>query len=43
MLSEELNRVLVLEDDIDFEFNFKEGVVKVMEEAEEHTPTWDLM
>ena len=34
---------MVLEDDIDFEPGFLEGVVEVMKEAETYTPTWDLM
>ena len=43
VLSEGMQRVLVLEDDIDFEPQFKESLVTVMREAEEFTPTWDLM
>lgn len=43
VLSEGLQRVLVLEDDIDFEPQFRKGVVELMEEAEAFTPTWDLM
>ena len=43
VLDEGLERVLVLEDDIDFEPRFREGLAEVMNEAETVTPTWDLM
>ena len=35
--------MLVLEDDIDFEPRFRDGLMEVMKEAEMFTPTWDLM
>lgn len=35
--------MLVLEDDIDFEPQFRKGVTELMKEAETFTPTWDLM
>ena len=43
MVDEGLDRVLVVEDDIDFEPRFREGLAEVMKEAEVLTPTWDLM
>ena len=43
VLSQGMQRVLVLEDDIDFEPQFKESLATVMREADEFTPTWDLM
>ena len=43
VVEEGLDRVLVLEDDIDFEPRFREGLAEVMTEAEVLTPTWDLM
>ena len=43
VVDEGLERVLVLEDDIDFEPQFREGLAVVMTEAEVLTPTWDLM
>ena len=33
----------MLEDDIDFEPRFREGLAEVMKEADKHVPTWDLM
>ena len=43
VVDEGLDRVLVLEDDIDFEPRFREGLAEVMKEAEVLTPSWDLM
>lgn len=43
MLDQGLEEVLVLEDDIDFEPDFREGLQVLLGEAHTHTPTWDLM
>jgi collagen beta-1,O-galactosyltransferase len=43
VIDEGLQRVLVLEDDIDFEPRFRDGLMEVMKEAEMFTPTWDLI
>ena len=43
VVDEGLDRVLVVEDDIDFEPRFREGLAEVMKEVEVLTPTWDLM
>ncbi len=43
VLSDHLERVLVLEDDIDFVPDFRERLVKLLSEAEAHIPGWDLM
>ena len=43
MLSEGLDRVLVFEDDVKFESNFKDGVLKALGEAKRYSPTWDIM
>ncbi len=43
MLSDHLERVLVLEDDIDFVPDFRERLVKLLSEAGAHIPGWDLM
>ncbi len=43
VLSDHLERVLVLEDDIDFVPGFRERLVKLLSEAEAHIPGWDLM
>ena len=43
MLSEGLQEVLVLEDDVDFTPNFKQGLSLLLEEAHTYTPSWDLM
>ncbi len=43
MLEQNLQEVLVLEDDVDFEPNFKENLQVVLDEARSHSTTWDLM
>lgn len=43
MIEENLSEVLVLEDDIDFEPDFRQNLQKVLEEAHQFTPNWDLM
>ena len=43
MLSEGLNRVLVLEDDAKFEANFKDDLLRALGQAKRYTPTWDFM
>ena len=43
MLSENLQQVLVIEDDIDFEPNFRAGLWKLLDEAGQFSPNWDLM
>ncbi|CAI8043596.1 Procollagen galactosyltransferase 1 [Geodia barretti] len=43
VVDEGLDRVLVVEDDIDFEPRFREGLAEVMKEVEVLTPTWDLI
>ncbi len=43
MLSENLEKVLVLEDDVDFEPDFRDGLAKLVSEAETNVPAWDLM
>ena len=43
MLEQDLQEVLVLEDDVDFEPDFRENLRVVLDEAHRHAPTWDLM
>ena len=43
VVSEKLDRVLIFEDDADFVPQFREILAKVLSEAEEFTPNWDLM
>lgn len=43
MVEQELEVVLILEDDVDFQPDFREGLEVLLEEAHTHTPTWDLM
>ena len=43
VVSEKLDRVLIFEDDADFEPQFRESLAKVLSEAEVFTPNWDLM
>ena len=43
MLAEKMEEVLVLEDDVDFEPNFREELEQVLEEAHRLVPEWDLM
>ena len=43
MLEQDLQKVLVLEDDVDFEPDFRENLREVLDEAQEFSPTWDLM
>ena len=43
MVSEKLQEVLVLEDDVDFEPNFRSDLEQVLEEAHRLAPEWDLM
>ena len=42
-MAEDLQQVLVLEDDVDFESGFRKKVVQLLSEAENYTPDWDLM
>ena len=39
----ELQEVLILEDDVDFEPNFHDDLEQVLEEAHRLAPQWDLM
>lgn len=43
MRAENLETVLILEDDIDFEPDFKEKVLHILEEIENVDQEWDLM
>ncbi len=43
MIEEDLNEVLVLEDDIEFEPDFRQNLKKVLSEARQFTPNWDIM
>ena len=43
MVSEKLQEVLILEDDVDFEPNFCDDLEQVLEEAHRLAPQWDLM
>ena len=43
MVSEKLQEVLILEDDVDFEPNFRDDLEHVLEEAHRLAPQWDLM
>ena len=43
MRTENLQTVLILEDDIDFEPDFKEKVLHILEEIENVDQEWDLM
>lgn len=42
-MDENLDRVLVLEDDVDFQPNFKQQLSVVLEEVEKVDPDWDLL
>ena len=42
-MEEKLDRVLVLEDDVDFQPNFKEQLSVVLNEVENIDPEWDLL
>ena len=42
-ISEKLQEVLILEDDVDFEPNFRDNLEQVLEEAHRLAPQWDLM
>ena len=43
MVAEKLQEVLILEDDVDFEPNFRDDLEQVLEEAHRLAPQWDLM
>ena len=43
IVAENMEEVLVLEDDVDFEPNFRAKLDKVLEEAHRLEPEWDLM
>jgi collagen beta-1,O-galactosyltransferase len=43
MIAEEINTVLILEDDVDFEPNFKQNVLHTLEEVERVNSNWDLV
>ena len=40
---EKLQEVLILEDDVDFEPNFRDDLELVLEEAHRLAPQWDLV
>ena len=40
---EKLQEVFILEDDVDFEPNFRDDLEQVLEEAHNLAPQWDLM
>ena len=42
-VSEKLQDVLILEDNVDFEPNFRGDLEQVLEEAHRLAPQWDLM
>ena len=43
MVVEKLQEVLILEDDVDFEPNFRDDLEQVLEESHRLAPQWDLM
>ena len=43
MVSDKLQEMLILEDDVDFESNFRKDLEHVLEEAHKLAPQWDLM
>ena len=43
MVAEKLQEVLILEDDVDFEPNFRDDLEQVLEETHRLAPQWDLM
>ena len=43
MIADDLDRILVLEDDIDFEPFFRQNLEIVLKEIEEIDPEWDLV
>ena len=43
MIAHEMDRVLVLEDDIDFQPFFRQNLETVLREVEEVDPEWDLV
>ncbi|XP_064395699.1 uncharacterized protein LOC135342770 [Halichondria panicea] len=43
MMTEGLNQILILEDDVVFEPYFRHDLTRVLEEANRITPNWDLI
>ncbi len=43
MMTEDLDQILILEDDVVFEPYFRYDLTRVLEEANRITPNWDLM
>ncbi len=43
MMTEDLDQILILEDDVVFEPYFRYDLARVLEEANRITPNWDLM
>ena len=43
MVAEKLQEVLILEDDVDFEPNFRDDLEPVLDEAHRLAPQWDLV
>lgn len=43
VLTEDMSQALVLEDDVDFEPNFKQQLALVLEEVSTIDPNWDLL
>lgn len=42
VVEQNLEEVLVLEDDVDFQPDLRENLRVVLDEAHRHTPSWDL-
>ncbi len=43
MMTEGLDQILILEDDVVFDPYFRHDLTRVLEEANRITPNWDLM
>ena len=43
IIDEDMSTVLILEDDIDFQTNFKSKVERTLQEVNSHDPDWDLV
>ena len=43
IIAEDMRTVLILEDDIDFQPNFKSKLQRTLQEVNSHDPDWDLV
>ena len=43
IIAEDWEKILILEDDIDFEDNFRHDLIRTLREVENADPEWDLV